>query len=225
MRTVANWTLAASVVAALACGETTAPERNKPGSGTNTLKVTADIDADDVPGGFDVVFDVSVRDGAGGKVSGATVTIVNSALGSLALAETGQGSGDYSTTRSTFPNGDFTLSVVRGSDNVKDVVVGGPGVHAITQPKASTTVPAQQPLTIKWTAPIKAKSAEVETKNFNAVTLPDSGAFSVPAAQNPARPDQRIRVWRFNETDMAGGLPGSRFRVTVRQTVEPVIVQ
>ena len=40
-----------------------------------------------------------------------------------------------------------------------------------------------------------------------------------------ARPDQRVRVWRFNEVDIAGGLPGSRFRVKVRQTVEPVIVQ
>lgn len=219
------WALATILVAAFACGETTAPERNKPGTGTNTLKVTADIDADDVTGGFSTDFDVVVRDGSGNAVSGATVTISNSDLGTLSLVETGAGSGDYQATRSVFPAGDFALSVVRGSDNIKDVVVGGPGGHAITEPKASTPVPALQPLTIKWTAPLKAKSAEVETRNFNAVTLPDTGAFVVPGAQNPARPDQRVRVWRFNEVDIAGGLPGSRFRVKVRQTIEPVIVQ
>ncbi len=225
MSPLRTWALATTLVAAIACGETTAPERNKPGTGTNTLKVTADIEADDAVGAFNTDFAVTVRDGSGNAVSGATVTISNSDLGTVTLVETSAGSGDYQTTRTVFPAGDFTLSVVRGSDNVKDVVVGGPGVHTITQPKANTPVMALQPLTIQWTAPRKAKSAEVETKNFNAVTLPDSGAFVVPGAQNPARPDQRVRVWRFNEVDIAGGLPGSRFRVKVRQTVEPVVVQ
>ena len=40
-----------------------------------------------------------------------------------------------------------------------------------------------------------------------------------------ARTDQRIRVSRFNQVEIAGGLPGSRLKVEVRQTVEPIIVQ
>ena len=55
--------------------------------------------------------------------------------------------------------------------------------------------------------------------------LPDTGAVVIPGTSNPARVDQRIRIFRFNEVDIAGGLFGSRMRVEVRQTVEPVIVQ
>ncbi len=47
----------------------------------------------------------------------------------------------------------------------------------------------------------------------------------VPSTENVARADQRIRVFRFNEVGIDGGLPGSRMRVEIRQTVEPVIVQ
>lgn len=220
-----TYALAATLVAAVACGSATAPERNNPGTGTNSLKVTADIEAQDAGTGYSTDYTVSVRDGTGARVSGVTVTIQNSGIGTLTLAETGTGTGDYAATRADFPDGDFTLNVTHGTDNVKGVVVGGPGPFAITQPKADSTVPALQPLTVKWTTPVKAKSAQVETRNFNTVTLPDSGAFAVPGASNPARPDQRVRVWRYNETDIAGGLTGSRFRISIRQTVEPVIVQ
>jgi hypothetical protein len=65
----------------------------------------------------------------------------------------------------------------------------------------------------------------VETRDFGPVALPDTGAYNVAVVDNPPRPDQRIRVFRFNEVSAAGGLTGSRLRVTVRQTVEPVVVQ
>lgn len=220
-----TYALAATLVAAVACSSATAPERNNPGTGTNSLRVNASIEAQDAGTAYSTDYTVSVRDGTGARISGATVTIRNSAFGTVTLAETGAGSGDYAVTRADFPDGDFTLNVTRGTDNVKDVVVGGPGPFSITRPKADSTVAALQPLLVEWTTPVKAKSAQVETRDFNTVTLPDSGAFQVPGASNPARPDQRVRVWRYNEVDIAGGLTGSRFRISIRQTVEPVIVQ
>jgi len=192
------------------------------------LKVTADIDANDDPtviGGFTTDFSVSLRDGLNGPVSAATVTITNSSLGTITLPETAAGSGDYFLTGNTFPGGDFTLNVTRGADNVHNVVLGGPGVHSITAPAKNATVPANQSLTVRWTVPSQAKAAEVETRDFGPATLPDTGAYVIAGADNPPNASQRIRVFRFNEVDVAGGLPGSRLRVTVRNAVEPVIVQ
>ncbi len=219
-----------SLAALLSCGGGTGPaaSRNNPGTGTNTLNVTADIDANDDPaavGGFTTEYSVSLRDGAGIPVSGATVTMSNPSLGTLALPETGPGAGDYFISGSGFPSGDFTLNVVRGTDNVKDVVLGGPAVHTITAPVASSTMPANQALAVRWTVPSRATQAEVETRDFGPQALPDTGAYVITGASNPARPDQRNRVFRFNEVNIAGGLLGSRMRVQVRNTVEPVIVQ
>ncbi len=217
-----------ALAALLGCSEGTGPatSRNNPGAGSSTLRVTADIDADDqTGGGFLTTFDVSVRDGAGNPVSGATVSVYNRTLGSVALSETNPGSGDYRATRSSFPAGDFRLSVTRGTDNVRDVVLGGPGVQSITAPAKNAVVAAGQPLTVRWTVPSRAKAAEVETRDFSSIVLADNGEFVIPAADNPANTSQRVRVFRYNEVDLAGGLPGSRLRVTVRNSIEPFVVQ
>lgn len=215
-----------------ACGNGTGPatSRNNPGTGSSTLHVIADIDANDDPtivGGFSTDYAVSLRTGAGAAVSGATVTISNPGLpgGKVTLPETAAGSGDYLITGNTFPNGDFQLDVVQSANNVHGVILGGPGLHNITAPVKNDTVPANLPLLVRWTVPSRAKSAELETKDFGTVTLPDTGAYSIPGIDNPPRPDQRIRVFRFNEVDIAGGLIGSRLRVQVRKTVEPVVVR
>jgi hypothetical protein len=213
-----------------ACSNSTGPAatRNNPGTGTSTLKVTADIDGNDDPtviGGFSTDYTASLRDVLGNRVSGATVTITNASLGTITLPETAVGSGDYALTGNTFPGGDFQLDVVKGTDNVKGVVLGGPGVHTITTPVANSTVPAGQPLTVRWTVPSQAQSAEVQTNNFGPVTLPDTGAYVISGANNPANASQQLRVFRFNEVNIAGGLPGSRLQVKVRRTVAPFTVQ
>ncbi len=219
------WISAALLV--VSCGDSLtdpAIERNDPGTGTGTLDVRADIDAFDVTGGFITEFRVRVRDGFGDDVSGATVTITNAGFGVVTLLQPG-GAGDYEVDRNTFHEGDYALSVVSGTDVVEGVVLGGPGVHTITEPVQDTTVSADQDLTIRWDVPSQARSAQVETRDYGPVLLPDTGAVIIPGASNPARVDQRIRIFRFNEVDIAGGLFGSRMRVEVRQTVEPVIVQ
>jgi len=211
----------------VACGGGTEPtvERNDPGTGTLTLKVTADIDATDVVGGFITDFDVDVEDAAGNPVSLATVTITNASLGEITLLETNAGSGRYTAVRNSFPSGDFELNVVLGSDNIRGVILGGPGIHTITAPLANDTLVALQSLIVTWNSPSQAKSAEVETRDYGPVVVPDTGGVMVPSVENVVRADQRIRVFRFNEVGINGGLPGSRLKVEVRQTVEPVVVQ
>ncbi len=228
MNTTRNISVAAlALLLAAACGDGTGPavERNNPGTGTRTMRVTADIDAQDVPGGFVTDFEVTLRDVQGTAISGATVTIRNGTLGTVNLLEDAAGSGDYIATVNQFPSGDFRLEVVRGSDNVKDVVIGGLAAHTIQSPVKNATVPANQPLTITWNRPSEAAGADVETRDFSAQGIPDAGTYTVPANQNPARTDQRIRIWRYNEVSIAGGLLGSRLKLKVRNTVEPVIAQ
>ena len=210
-----------------ACGDNLtdpAIERNDAGTGTGTLDVKADVDALDEAGGFITEFSVQLRDGVGEPVSGATVTITNAGFGEVPLLEAGM-SGNYVTERNAFHEGDYSLRVVSGTDVVEGVVVGGPGIHTITEPAVDSTVSANQDFTVRWDVPSQARSAEVETRDYGPVLLPDTGAVIIPAASSPVRADQRIRIFRFNEVDIAGGLFGSRLRVEVRQTVEPVIVQ
>ena len=211
----------------VACGGGTEPtvERNDPGTGTLTLKVTADIDAKDVVGGFVTDFEVAIEDAGGNPISGATVTIKNPSLGEITLLETSTGSGEYTAVRNSFPSGDFELNVVRDTDNVQGVILGGPGIHTITAPLADESVPALQSLIVTWNSPSQAKSAELETRDYGPVVVPDTGAAVIPSSETLARSDERIRIYRFNEVGINGGLPGSRLKVEVRQTVEPVIIQ
>lgn len=221
-----TWLALAALLAA-ACGDGTGPavERNKPGTGTSTLRVVADIEAQDVPGGFVTVFDVELRNAAGNPVSGATVTVKNGTLGTVNLLETGTGAGDYTATVNSFPSGDFGLDVIRGTDKVEGVVVGGLATHKITAPAKNATVPANQSLTVTWDRPTEAAGADIETDDYSASGLPDTGSHIIPANKNPPNTSQHIRLWRFNQVSMAGGLAGSRLKLEVRNTVEPVVVQ
>ena len=211
------------------CGDSTGPaaDRNSGGTGSATLLVNADVDAVDVPGGLITDFFVEVRDALDNPVSLASVTITNSTLGVVTLLEDPGNPGDYQATRNSFPGGDFELSVVavNGTDRVEGVVLGGPGVHSITAPLQNATVSSLEALTISWTVPSQAVSAEVETNDFGPALVPDVGVYVVPIVDNVANDSQRIRVYRYNEVNVAGGLFGSRMRVEVRQTLEPITVQ
>ena len=160
----------------------------------------------------------------GEPVTGATVTITNGGFGEVTLLDP-EGAGNYLAERRTFHEGDFTLRVMSGTDVVEGVVLGGLGIHTITEPAGDWTVTAGQALTVRWDVPSQARSAEVETNDFGPVLLPDTGAVIIPGVSNPAGANQRIQVFRFNEVDIAGGLFGSRMRVEVRQSIEPLIVE
>ncbi len=229
MRTGKWMTVAAALtVLAAACGgDSTGPalERNNPGTGSQTMLVIADIDANDEPAGFITDFDVSLRDAQGNPISGATVTIRNSNIGTITLAEQGAPSGDYFAQRFGFASGDYRLDVVRDTDNVLGVVVGGIAGHTITQPGQNDTVSVGQPLLVRWTVPSQAAGADVESRDYTAEGIADSGSHTIPFSFLQVRDDERIRVSRFNKVDIAGGLFGSRLELKVRHTVEPVVVQ
>ena len=200
-----------------------AVDRNDSGTGSGTLDIRADVDAFHESGGFVTEFSVRVRDGLGVPVTGAAVTIANTGFGEVTLLDP-TGSGNYIAERSAFHEGDFALRIVSGRDVVEGVVLGGPGIHAIAEP-IEAKITADQDLTVRWDVPSEARSAEVETRDYGPLLLPDTGAVIIPGASNPANPEQRIRVFRFNEVDIAGGLVGSRMRVQVRRSVELVIVE
>lgn len=227
-----HWKLGSAVAVmammAAGCGDGTGPrlgENNNPGGGTATLLVDAEIDGEDEGNGFITEFEASIRNASGQPVTGATVTFQNSSLGTVTLTETPLGSGEYYAIRPTFPSGEFRLDVVRGSDRVTGVVIQNPGMHTITAPARNATVSAGQPLTVTWTRPSKAQSAEVETENFGPVALEDVGTYTIAGTNNPANGDQRIRIFRRNEVDIAGGLPESDLTIEVRNSVEPVVVR
>ena len=220
--------LCAASLAGAACGsDATGPaaERNDPGTGTNTMKVIADIDGEEAGGGFVTAFEVSLRDAQGNPISGATVTIENTELGTVTLLELDAGSGDYEATRNTFAAGDYRLDASKDAEAVTGVIVGGMSVHEIMSPSSGDTLAVNTPQTVTWTRPSEAAGVDVETRDYTAEGIPDVGTLTIPGEFFTARTDERVRVTRFNEVNIAGGLFGSRLRLSIRNGVEPLVVE
>ena len=53
----------------------------------------------------------------------------------------------------------------------------------------------------------------METNDFGPALVPDVGTYVISIANNGANAAQRIRVYRYNEVAIAGGLIGSRMQV------------
>jgi hypothetical protein len=208
-----------------ACGgQSLATDSNRPGNGSFTMQVDADITATQTATGPMTSFSVDLEDGLGQAIAGANVVIRNDDAGDIPLVEASPGSGRYVNSKTQFFEGDFHLEVTRGDDRVRDVTVGNPGPHTVSAPAANATVTANQPLALTWTTPVMAKSVSIDTRDFGALA-PDTGAFTIPADENPARAAQRLRVHRMNEVEIAGGLAGSRFSVTYTAVIDPYVVQ
>lgn len=216
--------IAIITLAVAACGgHSTATDHNNPGTGSGTMTVTGDINASQTATGPSTTFSVRLRDGVGAAITGATVVVHNAQLGDITLTDANN-SGVYTNTAASVAGADFGLTVTKGSDNVKGVVVGNPGVHTINAPTSNSTVTANQPLVVSWTTPTTAKSATITITGYSS-QAPDTGTFTVPAANNTARTNQHVDVARFNEVDIAGGFSGSRLRVTYTASVSSITVQ
>jgi len=225
---------ALATAAALGCGSNTsnnaAVSRNNPGTGTNTLKVVGSIVAHSTPTTStpQTIFTVTVVDGTGANVNGATVSISNPSVpdGVVNLTQVIAGT-PYIGTVASYPSGDFRLSVVKGTDSVQGVVVGGVGMHTMNAPAQNGTAPAGQPLDVNWTTPTVAKQANIQTRDTagTGFSVPDTGDFTIPGAQNPLRTGQRVIVTRSNEVEMAGALVGSSLTVSYDNRVDPYNVQ
>jgi hypothetical protein len=223
---------ALAAAAALGCGSNdsnnAAVSRNNPGTGTNTLKVVGSIVAHSTPTTTtpQTSFTVTVVDGTGATVNGATVTISNASVpGGVVNLTQGLAGSPYTGTVASYPSGDFRLSVVKGTDSVQGVVVGGVGMHTMNAPAQNVAVAAGQPLDVTWTTPAVAKQVNVQTRDLSGINAPDLGDFTISGAQNPARLGQRVIVTRSNEVEMAGGLAGSSLTVSYDNRVDPYNVQ
>ncbi len=210
------------VIAAMAaaCGgsSSSAVDHNRAGSGSSTLKVTSTVDvivSATTPATSPLTnFSVTLKDGLNANVTGATVTVHNAAFGDVALAYAGGGS--YTASKTSYPSGDLSLTVVNGTDKVQGVVLGYPGTHAINAPVAGSTVPVSTALHVSWTTPTVAKAATISLSSGGfSVQAPDTGAYDIPAGSNGRTGGQTVTVIRSNEVDIAGGLPGSSMKVTV----------
>lgn len=218
------------VIAAMAaaCGGSsgTAVDHNRAGSGSSTLLVTGTVTVTVSATAPLTSYSVTVKDGLGANVSGATVTVHDSANGNVALTEANTGSGVYTNSTTTYPSGDLSLSVANGTDKVQGVAVGNPGAHAINAPLGGSTQTANAALHVSWTTPAVAKAATISLSGGGfSVQAPDIGAYDVPAGNNPARTGQRVTIVRSNEVDIAGGLPGSSMKVTVSNRGDTFTVQ
>lgn len=196
-----------------------------PGTGSNTLLVQGEVEGEDSgPGSYITRMAVTVRDSLGLAVVNASVSIVTPAHGTISLIHNTTNPGTYEASLNDYNPGLYTLNVIRGSDNLLDVREIGPDIHNITFPTSSDTLAADSAFNLVWTRSSKADTAEIETKDFGPALTSDDGLFTVPPSLFP-RNDQRIRVRRANEINAAGGLNSSYLKVSIRKSVEPIVVQ
>src|SRR5438445_5253053 len=119
-QTVKRILVIAAMAAACGGSSSSAVDHNRAGSGSSTLKVTSTVDvivSATTPATSPLTnFSVTLKDGLNANVTGATVTVHNAAFGDVALAYAGGGS--YTASKTSYPSGDLSLTVVNGTDNV-----------------------------------------------------------------------------------------------------------
>lgn len=223
----APWAIVAVTLAAIAAScsseNVTGPvqDRNSGGTGNQMLLVEADVDLEPRIGGYHATFVVEVRDGANDPVSGAEVTIEYN-YSRITLPESGS-PGVYAAERSGAGSGDLRLEVVKDDMYVRGVTLGNIGIHAILEPQPNDTVPANQPLSVRWASDRQAPFAQLSSRDYD-YEVADIGEYVVPGEANEPRSSQWIEIERANEVLITGGLSGSYFRMEVENRVEDVTV-
>jgi hypothetical protein len=199
-----------------------------PGTGTNTLKVVANVEArEQIPNAsgandFDVTFEVWVtRDGQ--QVSDALVVITLDGDEELLLDQGEILEGRYTGSRVGYPTS-VELDVESGEDNVKDAVVLCPDIHVFINPTSGQVVPAGQDLEVRWAREERADAAELESRKEGKLEIDDTGSYILDATHFPGKPDKQeddhITLWRTQRVGLEGGVGGSELSVMVRNRVE-----
>ncbi len=211
------------------CGGTNTVESNLPAeTGSNSLLVNAEVEGTDAGSGlFTTQLKVTLLDSLNTPVTNATVSITRSTLGATSLTWDTLTAGDYTASVSGYYFGAYTLNIQRGTDYVSNGRVYSPDIHCITYPTVNTTISLNIPITTLWTKTTTAEIAEVETRDYGpalstAVGDTDDGSFVIPGSST-VRDNQRVRVTRSNDVTLTGGLPGSSFKVSIRNSVSPVV--
>ena len=225
--------LVAAALALAACGSDSKP--TGPGiageAGSASLLIVAQVRGqEDIGSGqFSTAFVVNISDSAAQAVNDAAVTLYHATLGTIQLPWDSITPGQYSASANAYQAGTYTLNVRRGSDSLVNARVISPDLHVIVAPSAGDTLQQDQPFNVIWTRVAAAARVEVETLDYGPVLatdagVADTGSYQVPASFVP-RDDQRVRVYRSNQTQLTRGLPGSTFEAEIRNAVEPVRVQ
>jgi hypothetical protein len=210
----------------IGCGGT-----EDPGTGTNTLKVVAELEArEQIPNAsstndFDVTIEVVVtKDNL--PVTNALVIVTLDGDEELLLDEGELLKGRYTASLVGYPTS-VELDVESGNDNVKDAMVLCPDIHSFTNPTSGQVVPAGQDLEVTWEREERADAAELESKKEGKLEIEDTGSYTLDATHFPGKPDKQeddhITLWRTQRVGLEGGVGGSELSVMVRNRVEFLI--
>lgn len=226
MKLITALLLIASVAIMLGCGSD--PVSPNPETGSSTLLVNAYVRGEDAGSGtFTSEFRVTVEDNTGAAVNDATVSINHASLGTVNLTWNNP-SQVYEASMSGYQPGVYTLNVSRGTDSLMNARVMGPDIHTITYPTLTDTIPLNTPIVVTWDHVQIAQQVEIATRDYgptlsSSVGDSDDGTFDLPGSST-VRDDQYIRLTRSNTTSLTTGLPGSDFEASIRNTVEPLVV-
>jgi hypothetical protein len=203
--------------------------RDDPGTGTGTLLVDGTVTAEPSvsntsdPTNFVTSFTTRITR-AGVDVNDGTVQIrstggpVNLLFDTTTMRWRGAQAGYFA---------DYTLDATSGSDAVIGARVHGPDIHVLTSPLAGATVDSTMPVVVTWSRVETAEVATLQTRQLNAVTIADSGTYSLGTGTLKSKPDQSetesIEIVRSSVIAPAGGLVGSSFRVRIRNSIGVVV--
>lgn len=206
-----------------------ASDADRAGSGSGTLLVVAEVDSDSdaspATSTSPFVSNFSVRvERTGGAAATDAVVKMRSSQGEVLL--TRDNNDRYRGAQNGYLR-TYELEVVAGSDSLSGVRLTGPEIHRIDAPTAAQQATRLSPLTVKW-SPSGADEAELESDDFDKIVVPDTGSYTIPGASiqgdEGKSKEDRVQIWRTNSQLLEGGLTGSRFRITVRNQVDFVVV-
>lgn len=214
---------------AIMLGCSSDPTSPTPEVGSGTLLVNAHVIGEDAGSGtFETQFEVDLADNTGTPVNDAVVTINHSAFGVKTLTWDTLQPGFYSASVSGYHSGVYTLNITRGTDSLQNARVVGPDIHTITYPTLNDTIPLSTSIVVTWSMMSIADQVEIETRDYGPtlssdVGDSDDGDFVLPGS-NTVRDDQYIRLTRSNMVSLSTGFTGSTFEASIRNTVEPLVV-
>ena len=222
MRTMkSKWMVVlAGALLGLACGRPgdDDDDGNNPGSGSETLYLEVEVDAENTvinaqsADQFSTDFSVDVlKDNQ--PFTGAVVTITT-AQGPVTLTENPPGL--YTGSLLGYAQV-FRLDVDGGADFISGVQLTGPAPHTFTAP-VGTVSPPNTDLDVQW-EPAGASQAEIETNEMSPTGVEDTGLYTIPATfvvgEQGEIVDDEVILRRTEQVLIAGGLTGSHMDVTV----------
>lgn len=202
-----------------------------PGTGTGTLRVDADIEAEAVVGNsadasqYTTQFTVRLRRGDVPVTAG--VVSVTSLGGTVPLAfDPGDGGRWRGAQNGYFEV--YQLDAESDSDYVRGVVVDGPDLHVITSPTSGASLDATQTVMVRWSADEPADNASIKTKKLEMTTVADTGEYALVAGALKSKDDgveqERIEVRRSDVVSPAGAMVGSTATVRLRNQIDVVVM-